>query len=758
MPSSRGWRRSTLAQVVRPNPAPVPWGRAVEALLAVAVPFGAGLLSGHTIDGLLISLGSLPVANADRAGPYRVRALRMVWAAIAVALGLIIGSAVYGTTWVAIGVVTAGALVAGLVSAAGAMVSLASLNFLIYLAIAVSDPLPRPGWFPAVMALAGGAYVLVLTVPGWLLRRDLPERRAVQGAYDAIANLLEAGDREQAVSRRQGVTAAINAAEDALFTARSAAGGWDASAEQLVTALGGAEALARGATARMRRGRPVAPSVVALVRRLGAAVAESGGRSGPLRARAEAMLAALARPGIGAAEPSPAPPPPGILPAAPSAEPLDVGELDPDVVDDDLRAPLATAIRAVTGTDWPGVDEGRAGSRGGRGPAPKPTAFRPAATPARQALMGRSARTAALRLALCMAAAELLAHSVSHDRPYWIPLTVAVVMKPDFGSVFARALQRAIGTSAGVVVGGVVLALVTGKAELLPFLAVFAFLMPVTLVRNYGMFVTALTPIVLVQIDALTHQAQPLIVGRLLDTLMGCGVVLILGYLPWPDTWRTRLPERYAAASRQVATYLSSALAAPASPSGAPTGGPGAAPSKGPSEDAGASPSGGAGAAPPGAAPVPAAHDRANAVRRGAYRRLADLRTALQQTLSEPRPASDRGRALWPAAVALETILDETTALAARAARTGERPKPEKVEQVTAAMEQVAEAVVAGDMVGRLSLPDDHDLSYITAAVRAAAGAIDGARPRSSLPLGRLHRLRARLPDPADEGGPRAAK
>ena len=39
------------------------------------------------------------------------------------------------------------------------------------------------------------------------------------------------------------------------------------------------------------------------------------------------------------------------------------------------------------------------------------------------------------------------------QRPYWVLLTVAIVLKPDFGSVFTRAVQRGIGTLLGVLLG-----------------------------------------------------------------------------------------------------------------------------------------------------------------------------------------------------------------------------------------------------------------------------------------------------------------
>ena len=45
------------------------------------------------------------------------------------------------------------------------------------------------------------------------------------------------------------------------------------------------------------------------------------------------------------------------------------------------------------------------------------------------------------------------------QRPYWVLLTVAIVLKPDFGSVFTRAVQRGAGTLLGVLIGSALLAL-----------------------------------------------------------------------------------------------------------------------------------------------------------------------------------------------------------------------------------------------------------------------------------------------------------
>ena len=68
-----------------------------------------------------------------------------------------------------------------------------------------------------------------------------------------------------------------------------------------------------------------------------------------------------------------------------------------------------------------------------------------------------------------MGAAGLVSEVLPLQRSYWVPLTVAIVFKPDYGSVFARALQRGIGTVVGAVAGAVLLALVHGTWLLIPF-------------------------------------------------------------------------------------------------------------------------------------------------------------------------------------------------------------------------------------------------------------------------------------------------
>ena len=107
---------------------------------------------------------------------------------------------------------------------------------------------------------------------------------------------------------------------------------------------------------------------------------------------------------------------------------------------------------------------------------------------------------------LCTGVAAVLSEVLPLQRSYWLVLTVGIILKPDFGSVFARALQRAIGTVVGAVLGAAILAIVPyGPWLLLPF-GVLAALLPFARARNFGLVATFLTPLVVLLIDLLTSR------------------------------------------------------------------------------------------------------------------------------------------------------------------------------------------------------------------------------------------------------------
>jgi uncharacterized membrane protein YccC len=328
---------------------------------------------------------------------------------------------------------------------------------------------------------------------------------------------------------------------------------------------------------------------------------------------------------------------------------------------------------------------------------------------------GRLSRIFTLRLMACMGVAALVIEVLPLQRSYWVLLTVAIVLKPDYGSVFARALQRGLGTVAGAVAGAVLLVLVHGLWLLIPF-AVLAALLPYGRSRNYGLLATFLTPLVVVLINLLAPAGWRLAEDRLVDTLIGCAIVLLVGFAPWPMSWYAHLPREFAQAAQDVCEYMQEALSA-SEAAGAGVG-------------AGLGAGVGAGLGADGSGTVDVARPPVRSrMRRSTYRALADLRIEFQRTMSEPPSISRRAAAWWPAVVALEQVMEAVTATALAVSRGASVPAS-GVGMLAAALRAVSEAAATGAaLTSPPELPDDDMLKPVTEAVRALLGVL-GSGPR----------------------------
>jgi uncharacterized membrane protein YccC len=301
---------------------------------------------------------------------------------------------------------------------------------------------------------------------------------------------------------------------------------------------------------------------------------------------------------------------------------------------------------------------------------------------------GTLGRIFTLRLMICMGVAGLVSEVIPLQRSYWVPLTVAIVLKPDFGSVFARALQRGIGTVVGAVAGAVLLVLVHGMWLLIPF-AILAALLPYGRSRNYGLLSTFLTPLVVVLIDLLAPAGWQLAEDRLIDTLIGCAIALLVGFAPWPMVWYSHLPRQYAQTVRDMGRYLEEVL-------------------------------GGQG---PGAAAGVSSRAR---LRRPTYRALADLRAEFQRTMSEPPSISRRAAAWWPAVIGLEQVMDAITSAGLAASQDGgQAASPDGVRRLGDALRVIEEAARTGMPLAEVpGLPDEEVLKPVSEAIRSLLGVL----------------------------------
>jgi uncharacterized membrane protein YccC len=640
-----GW----LAEVVRPRPAPVPWPEMIRAALAICVPLSAALALGRGSLGVLPAMGGLLGTMVDTGGPYLSRMKRVCSAAAGGgAAGLAIGAVTHGHGWLAVVALVVVAGVSGVLSTAGDLGSVTGLQLLVYTALG-AGPIGalRPVWHTAAGFGTGVLWALVLLVPGWLRAPYGREQRDVAAVYDALAGQLQAVGSDAFTARRQAVTSALDLAYDEMLTARAAATGLNRHRARLLGALNASLPVAEAAIALgLARTRPP-PLVSTVVSRL-----------------AEAIRSETGPPMI--------PPPWDDSPATLA-----------------LRDALAGAA-SVLSRDRPDV-EVRARQR----------------RPFGQFLLeelgsGRLGRIFTLRLMACMGVAGVVSEVLPLQRSYWVPLTVAIVLKPDLGSVFARALQRGIGTVVGAVAGAVLLVLIHGTWLLIPF-GILAALLPFGRSRNYGLFSAFLTPLVVVLIDLLGPAGWRLAEDRLIDTLIGCAIVLLVGFAPWPMSWYSHLPRQYAQTTLDVCRYMEEVL--------------------------GSGSSGGA-----------AARSRQ---RRPTYRALADLRAEFQRTMSEPPSVSRRAAAWWPAVIGLEQVMDAVTAAGLAVSRgvpgagagpagagpagagpAGAGPS-DGVRRLGDALRAVSEAARTGTELAAVpGLPDEETLRPVSEAIRALLGVL----------------------------------
>jgi uncharacterized membrane protein YccC len=236
-------------------------------------------------------------------------------------------------------------------------------------------------------------------------------------------------------------------------------------------------------------------------------------------------------------------------------------------------------------------------------------------------------------------------------RSYWVALTITFVMKPDFGSVFSRALLRALGTVAGLVVAAVVLAAVPLGWWDVPVICVLGPLIPALSPRGYGYQTAAVTPVILLLSDVLNRLGTALLVPRLVDSLIGCAIALVAGYLLWPESWHTRVGDRLADAVADTARYVEYAF---------------------------------------GTDVDPAARAR---MRRRLYRDLSAIRTEFQRALSEPPPSGRRAAAWLPLVVAVEQIVDATTGAGVRIRHGAQRPSPAEISHVALQLRELSDGL-----------------------------------------------------------------
>jgi hypothetical protein len=143
-----------------------------------------------------------------------------------------------------------------------------------------------------------------------------------------------------------------------------------------------------------------------------------------------------------------------------------------------------------------------------------------------------------VRLVTSMAVAEVVSHFRPGEHTYWIALTVSLVVLRDEAASPARALERGLGTTIGVLVGGGLIG-VLPTWGIVALIGVIGAVRPYLKLANYTAYAAVMTPLITMLNELGNDISWAVLRERVADTLIGCVIGLCVGYLPW-RMWANR--------------------------------------------------------------------------------------------------------------------------------------------------------------------------------------------------------------------------
>ncbi len=170
----------------------------------------------------------------------------------------------------------------------------------------------------------------------------------------------------------------------------------------------------------------------------------------------------------------------------------------------------------------------------------------PLATMRANLTFGSTAYRHAVRLAASIAIGDGFGRAFLLQRSYWIPMTIAIVLKPDFTSTFSRGVLRLIGTFFGLLFSTALLSVLPHSPVLsVVLIGIFTFCLRSVGAANYGIFVAMVSAIVVLLIGLTGVAPAEVIKPRGMNTLAG-GALALLAYWVWPTWERTQIGETIA--------------------------------------------------------------------------------------------------------------------------------------------------------------------------------------------------------------------
>ena len=537
MSTSYSLRNSVIETLIRTKRPDVPMRVALRNTAAVVLPLVLGIYLGYPQVGIGIAAGALDTMFSDQPGPYQQRLSRLFLAALAAGAASLVGFLI--GDWVlpmCVACITCG-FFGGLLVVFGPDIARVGMTSMLLLVITAATPKDlHSALAGGGLIFAGGMLLAVFSIAAWPLQRYRPERLALAIVYRGLAELAR---KPQKDGEAPGLADAMNALQITLLGRHHARGrAMEAfrvllelaerirleliAMAELDTRRDGMAEMFRNDAARVLSATADALDAAEPPQRAQRALAT-------LQASEKALLSGSTGMGMGA----------------------------------HLRALSGQLAAVVRNTNWAGS---RGEERAQRAETALPDTLR--STSALSMLRanitpGSVAFRHAVRCAVVLTLAFALSRYFHLPHGYWLPMTAAIVLRPDFAATFNFGLLRVVGTILGLLLTTLVLRLTPDVAWAhIAVLGVLCLAFRYLAVAHYGIAVAALTGTVVVLLSFEGVDSNAAMADRVINTALGSGLAL-LAYLLWPSWERN---QARIALSKMLAAYADylDALAAPA--------------------------------------------------------------------------------------------------------------------------------------------------------------------------------------------------
>ena len=512
MPSSgyslRAHVVESLTDIKRPD---VPLRVVLRNTAAVVLPLGIGLATGHTEIGLAIGAGALDTMFSDQPGPYRQRMRQLLLASLAAGLASLCGFLIGGQLLLILAATVAFGFFGGLLVVFGTDTARVGMTSMILLVITASTPTSLTGaLIGASLIFSGGLLLMLFSLAAWPWQRYLPERHALAIVYTGLSVLA---------AQKTHDDGDVPALTDAMTTLQHTLLGRHRSHGRAMEAFGVLLDLAERIRLELTAMTELRanPSVHAMFRddaaRVLSAIADALEQAAPPEQAARALRTLQA-----------------------SERALLDGSSNASGLNAHIHALSGQLAAAVRNADWAGSQgELRASAEETR--LPDTLRSSSAWATLRANLTPRSvAFRHAVRTAVCLSAALWVSRLLQLPHGYWLPMTAAIVLRPDFAATFNFGLLRVVGTVLGLVLTTVLLHITPSEPWThLVLMAVLCMGFRYLATAHYGIAVAALTGTVVILLSFGGVNSGAAVMDRVINTALGCGMAL-LAYVAWP-TW-----------------------------------------------------------------------------------------------------------------------------------------------------------------------------------------------------------------------------